>query len=57
MMEFIETNRQVIAWILLWAWIALTLFIFSYRGSKSAKVYVVDLALLAGSLYLFFKAE
>ena len=56
-MEFIETNRDVLAWILLWAWIALTLFIFAYKGSKSAKVYIVDIALLIGSLYLFFGAK
>ena len=56
-MEFIETNRDVLAWILLWAWIALTLFIFAYKGPKSAKVYIVDIALLIGSLYLFFGAK
>jgi hypothetical protein len=56
-MEFIETNRQLLAWILLWAWIAITLFIFNYKGRKSAKLYVVDLALLVGSLYLFFGAS
>jgi hypothetical protein len=57
MMELIEANRDVLAWILLWAWIALTIFIFAYKGSKSAKVYVVDIALLIGSLYLFFGAK
>jgi|GEM_PF-2795237 len=56
-MEFIEANRDVLAWVLLWAWIALTIFIFAYRGQKSAKVYVVDIALLLGSLYLFFGAQ
>ena len=56
-MEFIEQNRQVIAWILLWAWIALSIFIFSYRGTKSVKVYVVNVLLLIGSLYLFFGME
>jgi|KBSSwiStaDraftv2_1062776.scaffolds.fasta_scaffold372665_2 hypothetical protein len=56
-MEFIEANRQVLAWILLWAWIAITLFIFNYKGRKSVKLYVVDLALLVGSLYLFFGAS
>jgi hypothetical protein len=56
-MEWIEANRQLIAWLLLWMWIALTIFIFSYSGSKSAKVYIVDLLLLVGSLYLFFGME
>jgi hypothetical protein len=52
--EFLNTHHELLAWILLWAWIALTLFIYAYKGPKSAKVYVIDLALLAGSLYLFF---
>jgi hypothetical protein len=53
-MEFIEQNRELLAWIFLWAWIALTIFLFSYRGSKSFKVYVVNLLLLGASLYFFF---
>ena len=53
-MEFIEANHETLAWILLWAWIAITLFIFAYKGQKSAKLYVIDLALLVGALYLFF---
>jgi hypothetical protein len=57
MMETINQHRQLLAWLLLWAWIALTLFLFAYKGRKSAKVYLVDLALLIGSLYLFFGSE
>jgi hypothetical protein len=53
-MEFIDENQQVIAWVLLWAWIALTIFLLAYSGPKSAKVYIVNLLLLAGSIYLFF---
>ncbi len=56
-MDLTGENRQGLAWILLWAWIALTIFIFSYKGSKSVKVYIVDLLLLIGSLYLFFSKE
>ena len=57
MNEWIHENQQLLAWILLWAWIAITLFIFNYKGSKSVKLYLIDLALLAGSLYLFFGAN
>jgi hypothetical protein len=46
-------HRRTIAWLLLWLWIALTLFIMAYRGSKSGKFYFVYLLLLAGSLLLF----
>lgn len=53
-MEFVEQNRELIAWILLWAWIALTVFIFAYSGRKSFKVYIVNILLLVASLYLFF---
>jgi hypothetical protein len=53
-MQMILQHRELLAWILLWAWIALSLFLFAYKGPKSAKVYVIDLALLFGSLYLFF---
>jgi len=56
-MEFITEHRELLAWLLLWAWIALTLFLFAYKGRKSAKVYLVDLALFIGSLYLFFGAK
>jgi len=56
-MEFVDQNQQVIAWILLWMWIALTIFIFAYKGEKSVKVYIIDLLLLIGSLYLFFLRE
>ena len=53
-MDWIQENRELLAWIFLWAWIALTIFIFAYRGTKSAKLYIVNLLLLAASLYLFF---
>ncbi|MCI0415946.1 hypothetical protein L0222_24485 [bacterium] len=56
-MEFVDQKQQVIAWILLWMWIALTIFIFSYKGTKSVKVYIINLLLLIGSLYLFFVRE
>ena len=52
-MEFIQANRSGIGWILLWAWIALTIFIFAYNP-KSLKVYVVNILLLLGFLYMFF---
>jgi hypothetical protein len=53
-MEFVDQHKDAIAWILLWAWIALSIFILAYSGQKSAKVYIVNLLLFAGSIYLFF---
>ena len=53
-MEWIRENRDLIAWLLLWMWIALTIFIFAYSGRKSVKVYVLNLLLFIGSMYLFF---
>jgi hypothetical protein len=53
-MELIREHKELIAWLLLWMWIALTIFILAYSGTKSVKVYVLNMLLLAGSLYLFF---
>jgi hypothetical protein len=52
-MEWIEANRSGIGWILLWAWIALTIFIFAYNP-RSAKIYIANVVLLVGFLYMFF---
>jgi len=51
-MEFINQNHEGIAWICLWAWIALTIFIFAYSRPLPKKIYVINLLLLAGFVYL-----
>ena len=56
-MELIRQHKELIAWLLLWMWIALTIFLFAYSGRKSVKVYILNLLLLFGSLYLFFGME
>jgi hypothetical protein len=53
-MDYIKQNHDAIAWILLWVWIALTIFIFAYTGSLKKKWYVLDVLLLAGFVYLKF---
>jgi hypothetical protein len=53
-MDYIKQNHDAIAWILLWAWIALTIFIFAYTGSLKKKWYVLNVLLLAGFVYLKF---
>jgi len=53
MQELLYENRQAIAWLLLWVWIAITLFILAYKGSKPMKLYIFNLLLLAGSIFMF----
>jgi hypothetical protein len=53
-MEYLKNNHEAIAWVLLWIWIALTLFIFAYTGPLKKKWYVMNVLLLAGFLYLKF---
>jgi len=53
-MEYLRENRESIGWILLWSWIALTLFLFAYKGRKSLKIYLIDLILLVGFFFFMF---
>jgi len=54
MIETIRENRQGIAWVMLWAWIALTIFILAYGGNKPAKIYIINVLLMVGFVYLMF---
>jgi hypothetical protein len=53
-MEYLKEHREAIGWILLWAWIAVTLFLMTYKGRKSAKIYLIDLILLLGFAFFMF---
>ena len=53
-MDYIKQNHDAIAWILLWAWIALTIFVFAYTAPLKRKWYVINVLLLAGFVYLKF---
>jgi len=53
LIAMIKNHSEGISWLLLWAWIALTIFIIVV-SPKSKKVYVLNLLLLAGFIYLKF---
>jgi hypothetical protein len=55
-MGFLEENYKAIAWILLWAWIALTIFLLAL-SPKGWKIYIINLLLLAGFVYFMFFFE
>lgn len=53
-MDYLKQNHDAIAWICLWAWIALTIFIFAYPRPIGKKWYLINVLLLAGFVYLKF---
>ena len=53
-MDYLKANREAVAWILLWAWIALTIFIFAYNRPIGRKWYVINIVLIVGFVYLKF---
>jgi hypothetical protein len=52
--DVLRANREAVAWILLWAWIALTLFIFAYNRPIGWKWYAINVVLIVAFAYLKF---
>ena len=53
-MDYLYANREAVAWILLWAWIALTIFIFAYTRPIGRKWYAINIVLIVAFVYLKF---